>query len=140
MDQYLRTDSKAQKRADDMVGQKYDHITVVESLGLNLRTDYYCVVGLCDCGDRRVYRANSLRREDRKHCCPSCGGYGHVVDHRNSLCWRCAKATNRHLCKWADGQPRDDWDAERNDIKYAETTIESYCVKSCPGFEEDKAR
>lgn len=140
MNKYVRQATKAQENADAMVGQKYDRILVVESIGVCDRSDLYCVVGECDCGDRRIYAAATLRRKNKRHMCPTCGGYKKPESTPLTICWKCGKATNRYLCPWADGHPRDDWEAVAETVKYTDRTVESWRVIKCPGFEEDKPR
>lgn len=73
-----------------------------------------------------------------------------MAAYRETLCWRCKKAVLG--CSWSEKfEPVEGWDAEpttiRNSRHYRSKTtgrIEnivkitgSYCVKSCPLFEED---
>lgn len=59
------------------------------------------------------------------------------ISNKNSLCWKCKKATNSNLCKWVDDYtPIEVWIAKRRDIlSHNGKQIESYIVYECPNFE-----
>lgn len=58
-----------------------------------------------------------------------------------SLCWECAKAYGG--CDWSKQfTPVKGWQARRNDLSFLTNgkvhTTESYEVKACPEFEQEK--
>ena len=134
----VRMDSKAQQKADEMVGKTYGKLTVLESLGLDLDKRYYKVRCQCECGDVRIYNAHTVRKPGKRHSCPECGKFKKLGEIPDTICWDCQKCTNGNLCCWANGKPRNDWQAEPVKIKCANRIIESWRVISCPAFQEDK--
>lgn len=149
---------KAMSQVEEMIGKQYGKLTVVKYAGRGRpegdgKGDIY-VECVCECGETRKVEAWKIRRgyiTECKSCAyrgRKCGVRKHKPRTRNvpeTLCWRCAKATNRHKCPWAGLVPRDDWEAipvhreERiptSQGKYIVHTIDTYSILSCPGFEE----
>ena len=119
-----------------MVGQTFNRLTVLEYLGsiAGARDGSRMVRCQCECGSVNLYRACDVYKGNVKHC-GECTGY---VSDRVTICLRCRKATNRHLCQWADGKPRTDWVAEETHHK--RDGYNSYRVIKCPGFEPDRRK
>lgn len=59
----------------------------------------------------------------------------------NSLCWQCKRAYG--LCSWSENfEPVEGWDAEPTIIMGGkrEPAVQSYDVKKCPLFIQDRVK
>lgn len=141
------------RACEDMVGKKYGKLTVTEYVGLVERSiadpaRIRKVKTVCECGREQIVSASEVRTGHRTSCA-ACKDVKAVICRKRfikkpTLCWRCKKSTNRLLCPWAGGVPRDDWEARRTTICEKnqaggityDRKVESYIVISCPAFEE----
>lgn len=117
-----------------MVGKTFGRLTVIEYIGIDSR---YPQAGRmircrCECGTVQTYNASRVYSGSIKHC-SKCFWY---ITDKVTLCLRCRKATNRHLCQWADGKPRTDWVAE--ETYHKRDGYNSYRVIKCPDFDPDR--
>jgi hypothetical protein len=80
---------------------------------------------------------------NRKFCGTYCRDRGRTLPtKRDTLCWKCKKATASDNCPWAnDFIPVEGWDAEETVLVIRSTRgyerkDTSYIVRECPLFEE----
>lgn len=123
--------------AREMIGKTYGELTVIEYAGVDEK-GYHLVKAQCSCGQIIIRPASRIRAGKTKRC-PECASIYH---RKTTLCWSCAKATDRHLCSWAGGIPRKDWDAEQTTLYNglqggAARPVTSYKVNKCPGYAPD---
>lgn len=116
----------------NMVGKKYGQLLVLEYIGKQRTPEgdrnYRIIRARCDCGAEVIAPATKVRLGGIKRC-RACSVH---YKKKATLCWSCAKATNKYLCPWAGGKPRDDWDADQTVIDGMDT----WQVNGCPGFKK----
>lgn len=66
-----------------------------------------------------------------------------ITNKPSTLCWSCANACGG--CSWSDGSftPVDGWTAKKTELQadrgeYRDKIVQSYLVKKCPKYENDK--
>ena len=134
----MATMGRREAMAREMIGKKYGELTVIEYAGVDTYAGYHLVKAQCSCGQIIIRRA-SMIRAGKTNRCPECASKYH---HKTTLCWSCAKATDRRLCSWAGGIPRKDWDAEQTTLDNGlqggrARPVTSYTVNKCPGYVPD---
>ena len=130
-------------RGREIVGRRFNHLLVTEYVGFaRVRgRRSRCVKARCDCGTEYIYPVSMLLSCKIGRCreCASKRAGCKATATKATLCWHCAKSTNRYKCQWADGKPRTDWDAQET---LTETVfgrkVKSFVVYWCPAFEEDR--
>ena len=85
-------------------------------------------------------------KKSQKYCCKKCRIRAHTVARKakyvrrnknEQLCWRCKRATGN--CPWsATREFIDGWKAKPITIKDGNLKVNTYHIKECPLFDEEK--
>lgn len=93
----------------------------------------------CSHACQQIWRYERIKARNRARYWGLQGGEYDSKAKKETLCWKCAKAT-KDVCAWMrDGKPVEGWDATKMEVASRsggrDYTVRSYCVKKCPEFE-----
>ena len=131
--------TKAQTKAREelyraLVGTKVGKLTILEYYRGYIGDHSYRLFRCrCDCGHEGTYKASQVYAWKVTRCM-ECAQ--HVPS--KTICFDCAKSTNKNLCSWAGLKPRTDWKAELITMNDNGRPTETWRVLECPDFEEGR--